>query len=678
MGKNTEDNNGIDRQASRKASRTDCANAIRALSMDAVQKAKSGHPGAPMGMADIAEVLWHDYLNHNPLNPDWVNRDRFVLSNGHGSMLVYSLLHLTGYELTIDDLKNFRQLHSKTPGHPEYGYTPGVETTTGPLGQGLANGVGMAIAERTLAAQFNRDAMSIVDHYTYVFAGDGCFMEGVSHEVCSLAGTLGLGKLIVFYDDNGISIDGAVEEWFADDTDLRFQSYNWQVLTADGHNPDEIAAAIESAQKNTEQPTLIMCKTVIGKGSPNKQGKESSHGAPLGEEEIVATRAALGWVHPPFDIPDDIYQTWNAHDSGRKNEAAWQSLFMQYEQEYPALAMEFMRRVGGQLHDDFTEQADSFIQASVDKAESIASRKASQNAIAAFGEILPELIGGSADLTGSNLTSWSGSKAISKDLDGNYIYYGVREFGMFAINNGIALHGGFIPYGATFLIFMEYARNAVRMAALMKQQSIMVFTHDSIGQGEDGPTHQAIEQVSSLRLTPNMSVWRPADAVETAVAWKAAILKKDGPTSLILSRQGLPHLARTQAQVNAIAKGAYILCDCESDPDVIVIATGSEVSVSLVAVQQAMEKGLKVRLVSMPSTDLFDAQDDDYKESVLPAAVRKRLAVEAAQQDYWYKYVGLDGVVIGMSTFGESAPGPVVLEHFGFTAENIQRAIESL
>ncbi|MFL2841029.1 MAG: transketolase [Pseudohongiellaceae bacterium] len=674
MGGNTERNNGIDRQASR----IDCANAIRALSMDAVQKAKSGHPGAPMGMADIAEVLWHDFLKHNPLNPGWINRDRFILSNGHGSMLMYSLLHLTGYELTIEDLQNFRQLHSKTPGHPEYGYTPGVETTTGPLGQGLANGVGMAIAERTLAAQFNRDTLNIVDHYTYVFVGDGCLMEGVSHEVCSLSGTLGLGKLIVFYDDNNISIDGEVGEWFADDTALRFQSYNWQVLKADGHNPEEITSVIESAQQNIEQPTLIICETIIGKGSPNKQGKESSHGAPLGEDEILATREELGWVHKPFDIPDDIYQTWNAHKAGRKNEADWQSVFMQYEQEYPELAMEFMRRMSGQLYEDFIELADNFIQSCADKGESVASRKASQNTIAAFGEILSELIGGSADLTGSNLTNWSGSKPISKDLDGNYIYYGVREFGMFAINNGIALHGGFIPYGGTFLIFMEYARNATRMAALMKQQSIMVFTHDSIGQGEDGPTHQAIEQISNLRLTPNMSVWRPADAVETAVAWKSAILKTDAPTSLILSRQALPHLIRNQEQVNNIAKGAYTLCDCEGEPEIIVIATGSEVSVSLSAVKAALGLGLKVRLVSMPSTDLFDAQDEDYKESILPSAVRKRLAVEAAQQDYWYKYVGLDGAVIGMSTFGESAPGSVVMEHFGFTAENIQQAIENL
>ena len=678
MGENTGSSHGIEQQASRKASRSECANAIRALSMDAVQKANSGHPGAPMGMADIAEVLWHDFLKHNPGNPRWINRDRFIMSNGHGSMLLYSLLHLSGYDLPIEELENFRQLHSRTPGHPEYGYTPGIETTTGPLGQGLANGVGMAIAERTLAAQFNRDSMNIVDHFTYVFAGDGCLMEGISHEVCSLAGTLNLGKLIVFYDDNGISIDGDVQEWFADDTALRFQSYKWQTLNVDGHNPQEIAEAIQRAQQNTQQPSLIICKTVIGKGSPNKQGKESSHGSPLGEDEIKITREALGWTHPPFVIPDNIYETWNAQDTGRQAEANWQSLFMQYEQEYPELAMEFMRRVSGQLRGDFTEQADAFIQDCAKKGESVASRKASQNAIAAFGEILPELIGGSADLTGSNLTNWSGSRAVSQHADGNYIYYGVREFGMFAINNGIALHGGFIPYGGTFLIFMEYARNAVRMAALMKQQSIMVFTHDSIGQGEDGPTHQAVEQLSNLRTTPNMSVWRPADTVETAVAWKASILKKDGPSALVLSRQGLQHHVRTQQQIESISRGAYILADCDGEAEIIVIATGSEVSISLAAVQDAQVKGIRVRLVSMPSTDVFDAQDEDYKQSVVPSAVRKRLAVEAAHQDYWYKYVGLDGAVIGMHSFGESAPGPVVMEHFGFTAENILRAIENL
>lgn len=674
MAENTASGTGIHRKVSRKV----CANAIRALSMDAVQKAKSGHPGAPMGMADIAEVLWHDYLKHNPANPRWVDRDRFILSNGHGSMLVYSLLHLSGYELSMDDLRNFRQLHSKTPGHPEYGYTPGVETTTGPLGQGLANGVGMAIAERTLAAQFNRENLAIVDHYTYVFAGDGCLMEGISHEVCSLAGTLKLGKLIVFYDDNGISIDGEVEQWFTDDTEKRFQAYDWQTLRVDGHNPDEIAAAIDAARANTEQPTLIICKTIIGYGAPNKQGTESTHGSPLGEDEVAATRKALGWDYPPFEVPQDIYETWDARDKGRRSEGEWQSLFMHYEQEYPDLAMEFMRRVSGQLRGDFVEDADAFIQSCVEKAESIASRKASQNAIAAFGELLPELIGGSADLTGSNLTNWSGSHAISQDRDGNYIYYGVREFGMLAINNGIALHGGFIPYSGTFLVFMEYARNAARMAALMKQQSIMVFTHDSIGQGEDGPTHQPVEQLSNLRMTPNMSVWRPADSVETAIAWKAAILRQNGPTALVFSRQGLDHLARTETQISQIARGAYVLCDCEAEPEIIVIATGSEVAPSLVAVQDARVKGIQVRLVSMPSTDVFDAQDEAYKESVLPSAVRKRLAVEAAQQDYWYKYVGLDGAIIGMKSFGESAPGAVVMEHFGFTAKHIQEAIEKL
>lgn len=674
MAKNTAGSNGIDREVSRKV----CANAIRALSMDAVQKARSGHPGAPMGMADIAEVLWHDYLKHNPGNPRWVDRDRFILSNGHGSMLVYSLLHLSGYELPMDELRNFRQLHSKTPGHPEYGYTPGVETTTGPLGQGLANGVGMAIAERTLAAQFNRENLAIVDHYTYVFAGDGCLMEGISHEVCSLAGTLKLGKLIVFYDDNGISIDGEVEQWFTDDTEQRFQAYDWQTLRVDGHNPEEIATAIDAARANTAQPTLIICKTIIGYGSPNKQGTESTHGSPLGEDEVAATRKALGWDYPPFEIPQQIYDAWDAREKGRRAEGEWQSLFMHYEQEYPELAMEFMRRVSGQLRSDFAEEADAFIQTCVDKAESIASRKASQNTIAAFGELLPELIGGSADLTGSNLTNWSGSKAISEAPDGNYIYYGVREFGMLAINNGIALHGGFIPYSGTFLVFMEYARNAARMAALMKQQSIMIFTHDSIGQGEDGPTHQPVEQLSNLRMTPNMSVWRPADAVETAVAWKAAILRQHGPTSLVFSRQGLDHLARTEVQISNIARGAYVLCDCQEAPEIIVIATGSEVAPALVAVQDAMVKGIQVRLVSMPSTDVFDAQDDDYRESVLPSSVRKRLAVEAAQQDYWYKYVGLDGAIIGMKSFGESAPGAVVMEHFGFTAKYIQEAIEKL
>ena len=674
MLENTPNKNGVERQASRK----DCANAIRALSMDAIQKANSGHPGAPMGMADIAEVLWHDFMQHNPSNPNWLNRDRFVLSNGHGSMLMYSLLHLSGYDLSIDDIKSFRQLHSKTPGHPEYGYTAGVETTTGPLGQGLANAVGMAIAERTLGAQFNRDGFDVVDHYTYVFAGDGCLMEGISHEVCSMAGTLGLGKLIAFYDDNGISIDGEVEEWFADDTEQRFHSYNWQVLKVDGHNPEEIAEAIKAARANTKQPSLIICKTVIGFGSPNKQGTSGIHGAPLGDDEIQATRAALDWIHMPFDVPAEIYRTWDARETGFAAESAWKEKLTAYEEEHPDLAMELVRRIKGQFHSDFEEIADDFIKASQSKGESLATRKASQNAIAAFGEQLPELIGGSADLTGSNLTNWSGSVPISQHANGNYIYYGVREFGMAAINSGIALHGGFIPYSATFLVFMEYARNAVRMAALMKQQSIFVYTHDSIGQGEDGPTHQGIEQISNLRMTPNMSVWRPADAVETAVAWKSALLNKNAPTSLILSRQGLPHCERSDAQLANVEKGAYVLCDCEGEAEAIVIATGSEVSISLAAVQQLQAKGHKVKLVSMPSTDAFDAQPESYKQQVLPSAVRKRVAVEAAQADYWYKYVGMDGAIVGMTSFGESAPGKVVMEHFGFTTENIIDTVEGL
>ncbi len=664
---------------SRKASRKDCANAIRVLAMDAVQQANSGHPGAPMGMADIAEVLWNDFLRHNPTNPNWINRDRFVLSNGHGSMLIYALLHLTGYDLPIEELKNFRQLGSKTPGHPEYGYTPGVETTTGPLGQGLANAVGMAIAERTLGAQFNRDGFPpVIDHYTYVFAGDGCLMEGISHEVCSLAGSLNLGKLIVFYDDNGISIDGEVAEWFGDDTDQRFQAYHWQTLTIDGHNPDEISEAIKAARANKDQPTLIICKTQIGYGSPNKAGTSATHGAPLGEDEVQATREALGWNYPPFEIPDEIYQTWEAREKGYAFETSWKELFTQFEEEYPVHAMELIRRIRGGLCADFEEVANQYISQCNEDAADMATRKASQQAIGAFGTVLPELIGGSADLTGSNLTAWDGSLAITRNPKGNYIYYGVREFGMAAINNGIALHGGFIPYGGTFLIFMEYARNAVRMAALMKQRNIFVFTHDSIGQGEDGPTHQAIEQLCALRVTPNMSVWRPADNVETAVSWKAALQNGEGPTSLVLTRQGVPHLERSQEQIEGIARGAYILADCEGEPEAVVLATGSEVSVSLEAVKSLQAEGKAVRLVSMPSTDVFDAQEADYRESVLPAAVRKRVAVEAAQVDYWYKYVGLDGKVIGMTTFGESAPGKVVMEHFGFTADKIKAQISEL
>ena len=652
-------------------SRRDCANAIRALSMDAVQKANSGHPGAPMGMADIAEVLWKDFLSHSPVNPSWINRDRFVMSNGHGSMLVYSLLHLSGYDLPIDEIKNFRQLHSKTPGHPELGYTPGVETTTGPLGQGLANGVGMAIAEKTLAAQFNRPEHDVIDHFTYVFAGDGCLMEGISHEVCSLAGTLALGKLIVFYDDNGISIDGDIEGWFTDDTTKRFDSYNWQVLAVDGHNPEQISEAIKAAQADTNRPTIIRCKTVIGFGAPSKQGTSGVHGSPLGDAEIAATRAALGWPYGPFEVPQSIYSAWDGREKGFAAESAWKEKLVRYEEEYPVQAMELIRRLKGQLPSHFSKKAEDYVQACQEKAEKIASRKASQNCLAAYGELLPEMVGGSADLAGSNLTLWSGSTPITERADGNYINYGVREFGMSAIMNGIALHGGFIPYGGTFLIFMEYARNAVRMAALMRQHCVFVYTHDSIGQGEDGPTHQPIEQLATLRITPNMSVWRPCDAVETAVSWKAAIERRDGPTSLVFSRQNLAHQARTAEQVAAIARGAYVLKDCEGTPAVIIIATGSEVEICVDAVAQLQASGIKARLVSMPSTDVFEAQDDAYRESVIPSAVRARVAVEAAAADYWYKYVGLDGKVIGMRSFGESAPGPVLMKEFGFTADNV-------
>ena len=655
----------------RLTTRRERANAIRALSMDAVQKANSGHPGAPMGMADIAEVLWNDYLSHNPVNPQWMNRDRFVLSNGHGSMLIYSLLHLSGYDLPIEELQNFRQLHSRTPGHPEYGYTPGVETTTGPLGQGLANAVGMAIAEKTLAAQFNKPGHDIIDHFTYVFAGDGCLMEGVSHEVCSLAGTLALGKLIVFYDDNGISIDGEVDGWFTDDTSRRFEAYGWQVLSADGHDPQQISAAIDAARADTKRPTLIRCKTVIGFGSPAKAGTSDVHGSPLGADEVAATRAALGWSHAPFEIPAPVKADWDARERGFQAESRWKEVMVRYEEAFPELAMELVRRQKGQLPNHFEQRAEEFILAVQQKAENIASRKASQNTIAAFGEILPELIGGSADLAGSNLTMWKGSVPVSDRADGNYIYYGVREFGMSAIMNGIALHGGFIPYGGTFLIFMEYARNAVRMSALMKQHVINVYTHDSIGQGEDGPTHQPIEQLSNLRTTPNMSTWRPADAVETAVAWKHALQRQGGPVSLVFSRQNLVHQARTEGQVAAINRGAYILEDCDGTPELIVIATGSEVGIARDAVRQLQQQGVKARLVSMPSTDVFDAQDAAYREQVLPAAVRKRVAVEAAAADYWYKYVGLDGAVVGMTRFGESAPGGVLMKEFGFTADNI-------
>lgn len=658
--------------------RKQCANAIRALSMDAVQKANSGHPGAPMGMADIAEVLWRDYLVHSPSNPHWFNRDRFVLSNGHGSMLIYSLLHLTGYDLSLDDIQQFRQLHSKTPGHPEFGYTPGVETTTGPLGQGLANGVGMAIAERTLGAQFNKEGHELIDHFTYVFAGDGCLMEGISHEVCSLAGTLGLGKLIVFYDDNGISIDGEVDEWFADDTPKRFEAYGWQVLAADGHNPDEIRAAIDAARSEKNKPTLISCKTIIGYGSPNKEGTAATHGAPLGDDEIANTRAKLDWTSPPFVIPEDIAEAWNATEKGFLAETAWKEKLVMYEEEYPDMAMELVRRIKGELPGYFAEKADKFLSKCQASADNIASRKASQNTIEAFAKLLPELIGGSADLTGSNLTNWSGSTPITESTDGNYIYYGVREFGMTAIATGIALHGGFIPYTATFLIFMEYARNAARMAALMGQQSILVYTHDSIGQGEDGPTHQPVEQLANLRTTPNMAVWRPCDNVESAVAWKAALENHAGPTALVFSRQNLTHQSRDAEQLSNIAKGGYILKDCDGIPAVIIIATGSEVELCRQATESLQAQGVAARLVSMPSVDAFEKQETSYREAVLPSAVRARIAVEAAGIDYWHKFVGLDGKVIGMRSFGESAPGPALMEHFGFTADNVIETAKSL
>ncbi|BFN25831.1 transketolase 1 [Pseudomonas sp. SCT] len=660
-------------------SRRERANAIRALSMDAVQKANSGHPGAPMGMADIAEVLWRDHLKHSPTNPQWADRDRFVLSNGHGSMLIYSLLHLTGYDLSIDDLKNFRQLHSKTPGHPEFGYTAGVETTTGPLGQGLANAVGFAVAEKVMAAQFNRPGHNIVDHNTYVFLGDGCMMEGISHEVCSLAGTLGLNKLIAFYDDNGISIDGEVHGWFTDDTPRRFEAYGWQVIrNVDGHDADEIQMAIETARKS-DRPTLICCKTIIGFGSPNKQGKEESHGAALGDAEIALTREALGWKHGPFEIPAEIYAEWDAKQKGADAENEWNKRFAAYEAEFPGLASEFKRRMAGELPADFAEKASEFIREVANKGETIASRKASQNCLNAFGPLLPELLGGSADLAGSNLTLWKGCKpVVAEDASGNYMYYGVREFGMAAIMNGIALHGGLIPYGATFLMFMEYARNAVRMSALMKQRVLYVFTHDSIGLGEDGPTHQPIEQLTSLRTTPNLDTWRPADTVESAVAWKHAVERKDGPSALIFSRQNLPFHVRDNETEAAIARGGYILKNCAGEPELILIATGSEVSLAVQTADKLTEQGRKVRVVSMPCTSVFDAQDAAYKQQVLPVEVGARIAIEAAHADYWYKYVGLDGRIIGMTTYGESAPANQLFEEFGFTVDNILAVAEEL
>ncbi|AEP30827.1 transketolase [Brumicola nitratireducens] len=661
-------------------SRRHLANAIRALSMDAVQKAKSGHPGAPMGMADIAQVLWTDFMSHNPQNPNWANRDRFVLSNGHGSMLLYSLLHLTGYELPIEELKQFRQLHAKTPGHPEYGYAPGVETTTGPLGQGITNAVGMAIAEKVLAAQFNRDKFAVVDHHTYTFLGDGCLMEGISHEACSLAGTLGLGKLVAFWDDNGISIDGEVEGWFSDDTPKRFESYGWQVISGvDGHDPEQISAAIEKAKGDTTRPTLICCKTVIGFGSPNKQGKEDCHGAPLGDAEIELVRKELDWPYAPFEIPADVYAGWDAKQKGASEEAAWEALFADYQQAYPELAQEFVRRKNNALPESWSHESAKYIRSLQDNPENIATRKASQNALNAFGPLLPELLGGSADLAGSNLTIWSGSKGVSKDdASGNYLYYGVREFGMSAMMNGITLYGGFKAYGATFLMFMEYARNAVRMAALMKQPCIFVYTHDSIGLGEDGPTHQPVEQVVSLRATPNLDNWRPCDQVESAIAWKAAIERTDGPTTLIFTRQGLPQQNRSAQQLSDVERGGYVLVDSDSAPQIILIATGSEVHLAVEAAAKLNAEGLPTRVVSMPCTDLFDRQSAEYKESVLPRATTKRVAVEALAKDTWYKYVGLDGAVVGMDTFGESAPAGDLFAYFNITADAVYNVARGL
>ena len=662
------------------SSRRELANAVRALSMDAIQQANSGHPGAPMGMADIAEVLWNDYLKHNPGNPGWWDRDRFVLSNGHASMLLYSVLHLSGYDLPMSEIRNFRQLHSKTGGHPEFAETPGVETTTGPLGQGIANAVGMAIAEKALAAQFNRPGHDIIDHTTWTFLGDGCLMEGISHEACSLAGTLGLGKLIAFYDDNGISIDGEVEGWFTDDTPARFNSYGWQVIAdVDGHDPQQLRDAIEAARSDTGRPTLICCKTIIGKGAPNKQGTESTHGAPLGGDEVAATREAIGWSHAPFQIPDEVYAGWDAREAGAAREQAWDAAMDAYADAHPELAAELKRRLAGELPADFAAAADAYIARCQAEGESIASRKASQNTLNAFGPLLPELLGGSADLAGSNLTLWSGSQGVQRaDASGNYIYYGVREFGMSAIMNGIALHGGFIPYGATFLIFMEYARNAVRMAALMKQQVVFVYTHDSIGLGEDGPTHQPVEQLTALRATPGMHTWRPCDTVESAVCWKAAIERRDGPSSLVFSRQGLPHQDRDAGQVANIARGGYVLRECAGAPEAVIIATGSEVHLATAAAERLETAGKQVRVVSMPCPEVFEQQDAAYRESVLPSDLLARVAVEAAHADYWYKYVGLDGRILGMTSFGESAPAGELMREYGFTVDNVVAAVEEV
>jgi transketolase len=655
------------------------ANAIRALSMDAVQRANSGHPGAPMGMADIAEVLYNVFMRHNPANPDWIDRDRFVMSNGHGSMLPYSVLHLSGYEISIEDLKNFRQLHSKTPGHPEHGYTPGIETTTGPLGQGISNAVGMAIAEQVLANEFNTDDFEIVDHFTYAFLGDGCMMEGISHESCSLAGTLGLGKLIAFWDDNGISIDGKVEGWFLDDTPKRFEAYGWHVVEVDGHDADEIKIAVDAARAITGKPSLICCKTIIGYGSPNKAGGHACHGAALGEEEVALTRIELGWEHEAFEIPDEVYQGWDHRVSGQKLEDDWKEKFVAYRNEHPELAAEFERRTNRELPENWQQTAKDYIKQVDDAAEVKATRQASLAAIDAFSPSLPELLGGSADLGGSNGTEWSGFQPIrANSMKGNYINYGVREFGMSAIMNGIVLHGGFIPFGATFLVFSDYARNAIRLASLMKIQSIFVYTHDSIGLGEDGPTHQAVEHIPSLRLIPNLSVWRPCDTVETAVCWKLAIERRDAPSCLIFSRQGLPHQPRTAEQIEAIEKGGYILRDCEGSPEVIIIATGSEVELAIAAIDSETLENEKIRVVSMPSTTVFDKQTQEYRDSVLLPGVSARVAVEAATSDGWYKYVGIDGIVIGIDTFGESAPAKELFSYFGFTVGKVVEAVTSL
>ncbi|GBG13577.1 transketolase [Novimethylophilus kurashikiensis] len=659
------------------ATRTDLANAIRALSMDAVQKANSGHPGAPMGMAEIAEVLWNHNLSHNPTNPQWANRDRFVLSNGHGSMLIYSLLHLTGYDVTMDDIKSFRQLHSRCAGHPEYGYAPGVETTTGPLGQGIANGVGFAMAEKLLANQFNKPGHDIVDHYTYVFLGDGCMMEGVSHEACALAGTWGLGKLMAFWDDNGISIDGHIEGWYTDDTAKRFEAYGWHVQSVDGHDSAAIQAAIDAAKKVTDKPSLICCKTIIGKGSPNKCGSHDCHGSALGEDEVAATRANIGWNYPPFEIPADVYAGWDQKAKGAERESAWNAKFDAYAKAFPAEAAEFKRRMAGELPANWKEATDKMIAAFNDKAEGVASRKASQNVIGALAPLLPEFLGGSADLTGSNLTSTGSFKHVSGKEPGNYISYGVREFGMAAIMNGMALHGGLLPFGGTFHMFSDYMKNGMRMSALMKQRVVYVLTHDSIGQGEDGPTHQPVENTSGLRYIPRMTVWRPADATETAVAWVAAVEKTDGPTSLVLSRQNLPGIKHDAAQIDLIRKGGYVFSDVAGKADVIIIANGSELDLAVKAAAELNAAGTKVRVVSMPSTNVFDAQDQAYRDSVLTPGV-KRVAIEAAHPDFWRKYVGLEGAVVGIDTFGESAPGGALMKHFGFTVENVVKTVKSV